>query len=656
MFSHDVSSMMMGKFSGGPDLFGKEPGARLPLLFTKVMEARPAASQSLLFRLPPEILGDIMDLIADEKPSLASLALVNSDCRQLARSCQFAVVTFDYSPASRQLAQLLSTEAASRGPQSRGRIGPCIRHVKVASDPGWLSGFHKELHDSIWGADRGEITDAVREHIGSLQKKAELEYVANHQMPILFGIGAMPNLEAISWLDGLCQSPYLFTTLAGSSVQHIKFHGTVSEGLLGILDQLPAHSFQQVRCLDLNFTLCGDSQHKVEEVTITDCDTDTAKAPDNGDSFAKWKPQSDCHVIAALIKRCEQSLETLVVHRMFPMGTTEKRLSLSSRDINLRSLRTLNLSHCQVDSTALCVMVCPSLRHLSMPWEWDESFLSCETLRDLETLVVPFVRETPGKPYTTSPLMKFLNRHPHIKKLCLGHGPDAFIDNHLMPCLSNGSWANLNSLSLTWKGPGMEESTRPHIARVSESALAAIGSLDTLEQLSLTAGVNCGWRRQWLIDHDAVRESLKGLTRLKRLAISRDTYPVPYNLEEPEYYYEIKVVDPEDRKLANKRDWMNELEPIEDSDDGIMDPADEIWEYAHRYKMFKQAEKYAEVIPTLEWVYCGEWPMKFFGGPVYEDGVWDGQTTRKVAWPQAKARDSCWSYLQHTFGMGHRED
>ncbi|KAJ0347996.1 hypothetical protein COL154_013801 [Colletotrichum chrysophilum] len=140
------------------------------------------------------------------------------------------------------------------------------------------------------------------------------------------------------------------------------------------------------------------------------------------------------------------------------------------------------------------------------------------------------------------------------------------------------------------------------------------------------------------------------------LAISRDTYPVPYNLEEPEYYYEIKVVDPEDRKLANKRDWMNELEPIEDSDGGIMDPADEIWEYAHRYKMFKQAEKYAEVIPTLEWVYCGEWPMKFFGGPVYEDGVWDGQTTRKVAWPQAKARDSCWSYLQHTFGMGHRED
>ncbi|KAF6804438.1 hypothetical protein CMUS01_14845 [Colletotrichum musicola] len=395
MLAHDISVMMLGKLSGGPDLFGKETGARLPLLFTKVMEGRPAASQSLLFRLPPEILGDIMDLIADEKPSLATLALVNSDCRQLARSSQFAVVTFDYSPASRQLAQLLSTEAVSG---------------------------------------------------------------------------------------------------------------------------------------------------------------DTAKAPDNGDSFSKRKPESDCDVIAALIKRCEQSLETLIVYRMFPTNKTEERLSLSSQDINLRNLRTLNLSHCKVDLTAWRVMLCPSLRHLSMPREWDESFLSCDTLRNLDTLVIPFLKEIPRKPSTVGPLIKFLNRHPHIKKLCLDLGTDALINNHLLPCLSNGNWANLSSLSLTSKGPGMEESTRPHIARVPESALAAIGSLDSLEQLSLTAGVHYGWRRQWVIDHDVVRESLKGLTRLKRLAISRDTYPVPFDLEEPEYYYEIKVAGPEDRKLAKKRD------------------------------------------------------------------------------------------------------
>ncbi|KAI8159738.1 hypothetical protein K4K49_003594 [Colletotrichum sp. SAR 10_70] len=378
---------------------------------------------------------------------------------------------------------------------------------------------------------------------------------------------------------------------------------------------------------------------------------DTANEPDDGDSFPSRKPESDCDVIAALIKRCEQSLETLVVRRMFPMEKTEQRLSLSSQDINLRSLRTLNLSDCaEVDQTASRVMLCPSLRHLSMPWKWDESFLSCETLRNLETLVIPYLKDTPRKPSTVGPMMKFLNRHPHIKKLCLGLGTDAFIDKRLLPCLSNGNWANLNSLSLTWDGPGMEESTRPHIARVSRPALAAIGSLDSLEQLSLTAGVTSGWRRQWLIDHDAVRESLKSLTRLKRLAISRDTYSVPFDVAEPEYYYEMRIVDPEDLELAEKRSWINELEPID------VNEAHEVWEYAHRYKMFKQAEKYAEVIPTLEWVYCGEWPMDFFDGPVYEDGLWDGQTMRKVARPLARVRDSCWSYLRQTFGMGHEED
>ncbi|KAF3808683.1 hypothetical protein GCG54_00006551 [Colletotrichum gloeosporioides] len=654
MFHHYISSVMMGNLSGGPEAFGKETEARLPLLFTKVMEAPPAASQSLLFRLPPEILGDIMDLIADDKPSLASLALVNSDCRQLARPSQFAMVTFDYSPASHQLAKLLSSEAVSKGPQSRGRIGPCIRRVKVASDPIWVVGFHKELYDSIWEADRGEMTDAKREYVGSLKKQAELEHMAHYQMPILTGIGAMPNLEAISWLDGMCQSPDLFMILAGSSVQHIKFYGTVSEGLLERLDQLPAHSFQQVRCLDLKFNLCRECQPKAEEVTITDCDMDTAKAPDDREIFPERKPESDCDVIAALIKRCEQSLETLIVRRMSPMDKTEERLSLSSQDITLRSLRTLDLSDCvEVDLAASRVMLCPSLRHLSMPWKWDESFLSGETLRNLETLVIPFLKETPR---TVAPLMKFLNRHPHIKKLCLGLGTDAFIDNRLLPCLSNGNWANLNSLSLTWDGPGMEESTRPHIARVSGPALAAIGSLDSLEQLSLTAGVTSGWSRQWLIDHDAVRESLKGLTRLKRLAISRDTYPAPFDAVEPEYYYAIKVTEPEDFTLAKKRNWMNELKPIDGLDSEMVDEKDAIWEYAHRYKMFKQAEKYAEVIPTLEWVFCGEWPMDFFDGPVYEDGLWDGQTTRKVARPLARARDSCRSYLRQTFGMGHEED
>jgi hypothetical protein len=45
--------------------------------------------------LPTDILVDMVDLLADVKPALASLALVNSDCGYLARSCQFAEIHFE---------------------------------------------------------------------------------------------------------------------------------------------------------------------------------------------------------------------------------------------------------------------------------------------------------------------------------------------------------------------------------------------------------------------------------------------------------------------------------------------------------------------------------------------------------------------------------
>jgi hypothetical protein len=64
--NHNVSELMLSSFSGNEkDEFGRDEAARLPLLLPKVMEGRPIESLSLLLRLLPEILGDIMDLIAE---------------------------------------------------------------------------------------------------------------------------------------------------------------------------------------------------------------------------------------------------------------------------------------------------------------------------------------------------------------------------------------------------------------------------------------------------------------------------------------------------------------------------------------------------------------------------------------------------------------
>ncbi|KAH9903551.1 hypothetical protein F4778DRAFT_780937 [Xylariomycetidae sp. FL2044] len=92
-------SPMLG--SGLADEFGKEKDGMSALLIDRVLDAR--VSDSALMRLPAEILGDIAAYLTHDKSSLANLALVNSDCRQLARSYQFAEVLFDYSPASHAL-------------------------------------------------------------------------------------------------------------------------------------------------------------------------------------------------------------------------------------------------------------------------------------------------------------------------------------------------------------------------------------------------------------------------------------------------------------------------------------------------------------------------------------------------------------------------
>ncbi|KAL4901283.1 hypothetical protein BDW74DRAFT_181860 [Aspergillus multicolor] len=77
-----------------------------------------------------------MSYAESDKSSLASLALVNSDYRQLARSCQFRTVVFDYSPKSNALLVELQGETLERGDSEDNRtkrpsVGACIRCVRA---------------------------------------------------------------------------------------------------------------------------------------------------------------------------------------------------------------------------------------------------------------------------------------------------------------------------------------------------------------------------------------------------------------------------------------------------------------------------------------------------------------------------------------------
>ena len=181
---------------------------------------------------------------------------------------------------------------------------------------------------------------------------------------------------------------------------------------------------------------------------------------------------------------------------------------------------------------------------------------------------------------------------------------------------------------------------RPHVVTVAEESIAAIGKITSLEQLCLTAGELLGWPCQWLVNHEVLRANLKGLTKLKKLAICRDTYRTDTPGVEVEEYYTL--YDLNDHELIDEqaRSELDEASVIEFDDEAL----EGIWERAHCRRMLRQAEKYAAAMPSLEWIYCGQWPMA-----IQERG----NGTARAAIPLTKGRDTCYTALGRMFSMGN---
>ena len=68
----------------------------------------------------------------------------------------------------------------------------------------------------------------------------------------------------------------------------------------------------------------------------------------------------------------------------------------------------------------------------------------------------------------------------------------------------------------------------------------------------------------------------------------------------------------------------------------------EIFERAHRDRMLLQAEKYAATLPSLEWIFCGQWPMAI---EEHENGI------SRTAIPLGTERDTCFTALSRMFSM-----
>lgn len=540
-------------FSGDRNEFGKEDVPPLPLSFDRVNAGQPPHSDAALFNLPYEILGLILGYMSSE--SLPALALVNRDCLQWARSRQFCSVQLDYSYASSGLVHKLLTETKERL-KARGMfspsIGTCIRRIKVASDPDWVS--HRLGVDRRSEEFQKLPDDKRRERLVDASEEFRVGYILVIQ--VVLNIFTMPHLELLDWQDSTPLPHSFFEDVAMSSIKHLKLYRVnVEEDFFIELPETCKHLQWPLQTLHMEIYPAFEKLGKLRTSPLS----------------------------TSILRLCAPTLRDLVIEHMHgqdPLTFADQRSKPAPRFPSLRNL-TVGYDVLFEDASVLDALVQDNLRTLNIQIEnhsiSKEFFQRRGCIPALQTFVWESFHLPAGHP------LDFLRANAQITKLALPYAsPSTELEVRLLPLLS-GSFSKLMSLSLVSGGTS-----------ISESSLEMIASLRTLKQLHLSSGTQHGWRHDWLIDHQVMRKHLSKLSLLKKLAFSRDTYVngIPWL--------------PVDRYYA---DHILQVENMPENPDDN----DKVWEQKHRERILKEAKLYVEKMANVEWLYFGQIPMKVIG-------------------------------------------
>lgn len=588
--SEDVLDLLMPMYSGADkNEYGKETVPPIPLFFDRINEGRPPQSNSLLFRLPFEILEEVTLYLSES--SLSDLSLVSKDCCQLARSCRFSSVRFNYSIPQSHLIEKLLEEASERvvnnGSTVSSSIGACFRRLQIATDAQWVS----------YRLDIGLEEVSKMEEVARKKRVREAYslFFGDYLLAIeLILIRALPHLEALDIQDHIPLPPSFFNALACSSIQHLKlFRVHIKKEFEIALPKALARRGWPLRSLHLELTWPISSG------------TRGSSAP----------------LCTSILQLCAPTLERFAWVKL-SMVSREDGQSLAKEDSpRFLQLRELALDRVEfTDESSLDLLIFSQSESRLRVLEADAGHRSligqylerCGPIRTLETFVWNASGLKPNHPFT------FLRQNSQLSKLSLQfRQTPAVLDEGILPILSR-SFQKLKSLSLTW------ESTS-----ISTTALQLIGTLRSLEQIHLSTGHQSGWRHNWVINHQEMRKHLKELQHLKKVAFSRDSYAGLWGFEEADYTLKSPIFEDTPEDLLGL-DELNQEER-----------RDQVWERQHRRRILTEADEYVQMLPKLEWMYFGQIPMGVINGK-------EGQGRQAVALSQE--RDECWTLLRRMFG------
>ena len=496
----DILHLLLPELPSSKDTYGKKVVPLRALSFARVNEGKAPVSRALLFTLPIEISGQILETLPPS--SLASLALVCRDCRQLARSHQFASIKLDYSDHSVALVKKLLAEATIRvgnfgiSNNISQSLGACIRRIKVATHPDLLAARYNSgphyTSNALSERTRGkQLANATKCFFDDYLPKLQL---------LLDSRSVLPNIEYLNWRDKITLPRSFFECLPFTSIQHLRLSCfKVAEEFEMDLPQ-PSRGWPlRTLYLDIN-----PNFNKVANVSL---------------------PRTS-FMCANILRLCAPTLESLtwrtepIYHDHHSFATY--KMESTPRFPRLRSLKLQSVVFS--DYSMLDALLEENLRELEVDLGHDA--LSSEFFENRGAIPTLMTLVWDGK-FKPDHSLKFLQENTQLSKLSLQwEASGAFLETQLLPLLRT-SFQRLTSLSLKWESEA-----------IPDSALEAVGSLESLQQLHLSAGHQHGWKHNWFIDHGLMRSRLKNLTSLKRMAFSRDGYMNALEGSDPEEYYE----------------------------------------------------------------------------------------------------------------------
>lgn len=539
----DILDLMLPILTGMKDDFGKELVPPLPLLFDRISEGKEPVSDSKLFRLPLEVLALVFQNVPKE--SLPSLALVNTDCRQLARARQFRSLRLDYSDSTLAIIRKLQEEAVERsnhlGLTRKPALGPCIRRLTVATHPGWVKYRHDiELSESFNALPKTErskrLTIAHNAYCCS--------YIPSIQ-DLLSNRSVLPHLELLDWEDNIALQPLFYDAIANSAIQHLKLYRVRVDKLFTVSPPLSQSSGSwPLRSLYLEIF-----------PAFSNFNLDVSR------------------LCTSLLQICAPTLQSLTWATCSRKPIHTDGLDSNTRFPSLRHLRIafLNLA----DDCLLQYLVHDELNSLDIDTNCSSACTEFFDRRGRVPALKIFVWSSLHLPESQS--LTFLEANPQIIKLSMPRTASAtLLEDRLLPLLTK-SFSNLTSLSLVWDN-----------LKISNQAMEHISQITTLSQLHLSAGCQLGWRCDWLIDHQVMQRYLRNLPILRKIAFSRDSYSNGVTVSCERYYV----------------DGWRRFEDVLDENH-----TKETFEEDHRQWILQLADSYVEEMPQLKWLYFGQIPM-----------------------------------------------